>query len=243
MTRNRFPGQFFGFSLSDQVDRMRIYLELLQEQFYRWGYILLWIGAWERLRTEAKSALFLLLAALGLYVFGMNYGGVTFRMYLIPSYMIFAVFLGCALGTLRGWLADRLLDWPRWLSVPVLAGVAAVILVMPLYPLSQNWARADESGTTRFRDLSRSFVDHTGPDFVLVDSEWHYDEVEAILYAAWAEKGWYNARTVTPGEIDAWLGSRPVYAWHGDPDLPPRYVEEPVPGLPDIVRLVGVKEP
>mgnify|MGYP001813751557 CR=1 FL=1 len=39
MTRNRFPGQFFGYTLSDQVDRLRIYLELLEKQFFRWGYI------------------------------------------------------------------------------------------------------------------------------------------------------------------------------------------------------------
>jgi hypothetical protein len=38
MTRNRFPGQFFGYTLGDQVDRLRIYLELLEVQVFRWGY-------------------------------------------------------------------------------------------------------------------------------------------------------------------------------------------------------------
>ncbi|RPI58126.1 MAG: DUF2723 domain-containing protein, partial [Chloroflexi bacterium] len=116
MTRNRFPGQFFGFGLGDQVDRVRIFLELLEKQFYRWGYILGWIGAWELLRSSKEPALpgaarrgtlqgtepfaFLALAVLGIAVFGMNYGGITFRIYFIPAYLIFAVFAGCAMGAL-----------------------------------------------------------------------------------------------------------------------------------------------
>jgi len=90
MARNRFPGQFFGYTLGDQVDRLRIYLELLQKQFFRWGYIVGWIGAWERLKGNLKTFVFLALVALGIYGFGMNYGGATFRIYLIPSYLIFA---------------------------------------------------------------------------------------------------------------------------------------------------------
>jgi 4-amino-4-deoxy-L-arabinose transferase-like glycosyltransferase len=55
MTRSRFPGQFFGFGLGDQVDRLRIYLELLEKQVFRWGYILGWIGAWERLTSMSLA--------------------------------------------------------------------------------------------------------------------------------------------------------------------------------------------
>jgi hypothetical protein len=103
MTRSRFPGQFFGFSLADQVDRLRIYLELLEQQFFRWGYILGWIGIWEQLKAGLTSAGFLALVALGVYAFGMNYGGGTFPIYLIPTYLIFAVFLGCGLSAVRRW--------------------------------------------------------------------------------------------------------------------------------------------
>jgi len=243
MTRNRFPGQFFGFTLGDQVDRMRIYLELLQDQFFRWGYILLWIGAWERLKAELKIAVFLALVALGIYVFGMNYGGVTFRVYLIPSYLIFAVFLGCGLSAVRQWLSGLLRERPRWLARPAMAGLATVILVMPLYPMWQSWSEVDQSHNTYYRDEAHNFADHVEPDFVLVDSEWHYDDVEAILYVAWGEKGWYGARRVTPGDIDSWLGMQPVYAWYGDGDLPARYVQEPVPELPGMARIVGVTGP
>jgi hypothetical protein len=99
----------------------------------------------------------------------------------------------------------------------------------------------DESDNTYHRDLARSFVDRVGPDFVLVESETHYDELEAVLYTAWADKGWYSAQTVTPGGIDPWLGQRPVYAWWGDLDIHSRYIQEPVPGLPGMARIVGVR--
>jgi hypothetical protein len=242
MTRNRFPGQFFGFTLRDQPDRMRIYLELLEIQVFRWGYILGWIGAWERLKAQWKSFCFLALVALGIYGFGMNYGGITFRIYLIPSYLIFCVFLSCGLSAVRGWLADFLRERLGWLAVPVSLALAGVILIMPLYPLWQNWAEVDESDNTYYHDVAWSFITHVEPNFVLVDSEPRYDDLEAILYVAWAEKGWSDARRITPGGIDEWLGQVPVYAWYGDEDIPERYIQEEMPDLQGFARIVGVKE-
>ncbi|MBN1963459.1 MAG: DUF2723 domain-containing protein [Anaerolineae bacterium] len=243
MTRSRFEGQFFGFGLSEQVDRLRLYLELLEKQFFRWGYILGWIGAWERLKSELSSLVFLALAAAGIYLFGMNYGGVTFRIYLIPSYLIFAVFLGCGLSAVRGWLHGLLTGRPHWLRLPLTLGLAAAILAMPLYPLWQNWAEVDESENIHYETMAREFVQEAGPDFVLVDSEPHYDDLEAILYVAWAEKEWYGARWITPGEIERWIGARPVYAWDDGLAYHEGYIEEPVPNLPGFVRLVEAKQP
>jgi hypothetical protein len=242
MTRNRFPGQFFGFTLADQFDRMRIYLELLEKQFFRWGYIIGWIGAWERLKADLKSFVFLALVALGIYGFGMNYGGITFRIYLIPSYLIFAVFLGCGLSALRQWLAGVLEGRPRYVAQPLVVALAAVILIMPTYPLWQNWAEVDESQNTYYEDMARAFVAQVGSDFVLVDSEPHYDDLEAILYIAWGENGWYSARWTPPGGIDTWLGTRPVYAWSDGAAYHDRYVEEPLAGLPSMVRILAMRE-
>jgi hypothetical protein len=242
MTRNRFPGQFFGFTLADQVDRLRIYLELLEKQFFRWGYIIGWIGAWERLKTDLKSFVFLALVALGIYGFGMNYGGITFRIYLIPSYLIFAVFFGCGLSALRQWLATLLKGRSRGLAQSTAAVLAAIMLVLPLYPLWQNWAEVDQSQNTYYEDMARTFVAQAGSDFVIVDSEPHYDDLEAILYMAWGEMDWTSARWTPPGEIDAWLDQRPVYAWSDGAAYHARYVEEPLPELPGMVRILTVRE-
>jgi hypothetical protein len=240
MTRNRFPGQFFGYTIGDQVDRLRIYLELLEKQFFRWGYILGWIGAWERLKASARSFLFLALAALGIYLFSMNYGGVTFPIYLIPSYLVFAVFLGCGLSAVRRWLAGAVQAWPRGLAWTVQGGLAITILAMPLYPLWQNRAEVDESDNVYYQEMAEQFVAEAGPEFVLVDSEPHYDDLEAILYVAWGEREWYAARWITPGEVEAWMGQRPVYAWDDGLPYHDRYREEPVPALPGMVRMLGV---
>jgi hypothetical protein len=112
---------------------------------------------------------------------------------------------------------------------------------MPLYPLWQNWAEVDESHNTYYRDMAENFVSHVEPDFVLVDSEPHYDDLEAILYVAWGEKGQYSARWVPSGDIDPWLGQRPVYAWSDGAAYHERYLEEPVPGLPGMVRIEGIR--
>lgn len=243
MTRNRFPGQFFGFGLGDQADRLRIFLELLETQFYRWGYILGFIGAWERLRRDFRSFAFLALAALGLYVFVMNYGGITFRTYLIPLYLIVSVFIGCALAALRARVAELLRSWPRPVAWTAIAVLAAVILAMPVYPVRQNWARVDESQNTYYRDEAWNFVNHVEPEFVLVESETHYDDLEAILYVAWAEKGWYQADTTVPGDVPAWLGQRPVYAWLSDAGVLSGYRLEPVAELPGMGRVTAAGSP
>jgi hypothetical protein len=100
----------------------------------------------------------------------------------------------------------------------------------------------DLSENTYYRDMARNFAEHAGADFVLVDSEPHYDDLEAILYVAWGENGWYSARWVPPGGIKSWLGKRPIYAWADGAAYHAQYVEEPVPGLPDVVTVIGVRE-
>jgi hypothetical protein len=242
MTRSRFPGQFFAYSLGEQIDRVRIYMDILGRQFFRWGYIVGWIGAWERLKVDLKIFGFLALVALGIVGFGMNYGGIIYRVYLIPSYLVFAVFVGCGLSAIRSWLSAVLGDQPRWLAMPLVAALGAVILIMPLYPLWQNWTQVDQSGNTYYRDRAWSFVEQVEPDFVVVESEMGYDEVEAIRYVAWAEKQWYDARSVIPEEIELWLGRRPVYVWSGDPAIDPRYVQEPMPSMTGMAWIVGVTE-
>jgi hypothetical protein len=241
MTRSRFPGQFFGYTLGDQVHRIRIYLERLEKQFFRWGYIGGWIGAWECLKTDPRSFVFLAFAALGICAFGMNYGGVTFPTYLIPSYLVFSVFLGCGLSAVRRWLTELLHDRSRPLAWSMIASVSTVILAMPLYPLSQNWIEVDQSDNTKFHDIAWGFVGQVEPDFVLVESKSHYDDLEAIRYVAWGEKQWFSARTVVPSGIDSWVGQRPIYCWYGDVDIDARYVQEPMPKLPGMARIVGVQ--
>jgi hypothetical protein len=105
---------------------------------------------------------------------------------------------------------------------------------MPLDPMWQNWAEVDQSDNTYFRDEVRCFVEHVEPDSVPVDSQGRYDDVEAILYAAWAEYRWFAAQQVTPAEVDA---------WHDDAGLPAGYARQPVPGLPGIDRLVRAEVP
>jgi hypothetical protein len=89
--------------------------------------------------------------------------------------------------------------------------------------------------------MAYRFAEVAGPDFVLVDSEPHYDDLEAILHVAWGEKGWTRAKWVPSGGIEAFLGQRPVYAWSDGAGYHADYVEEPVPELTGMVRIVGLR--
>ena len=74
MSYSRFEGQFFGYSLCDQIDLIRYFLDLLQQRFYRWGYILGWIGVWQQVRSRFVRPAFLVFVGSCVAFFAMNYG-------------------------------------------------------------------------------------------------------------------------------------------------------------------------
>ena len=150
--------------------------------------------------------------------------------------------MGCGLSAVWRWLVGALQAWPRGLAWALQGGLAVVTLAMPLYPLWQNWPEVDQSDSVYFQEMAEQFVAEAGPEFVLVDSEPHYDDLEAILYVAWGERGWYAARWITPEEVEAWLGRRPVYAWDASLPEDDGYRKEPVPALPGMVRVLGVAD-
>jgi hypothetical protein len=100
----------------------------------------------------------------------------------------------------------------------------------------------DQSENIYYRDMAQVFVEEAGPEFVLVESEPFYDDLEAILYVAWGENDWQEARWVPPGEIDYWLEQGPVYAWSDGATYHARYIEKPVPGLPLMVHIAGLRD-
>jgi hypothetical protein len=249
MTYSRFEGQFFGYSLSEQVDLVRQFLDLSQRQFYRWGYILGWIGAWEQLQASLTRTAFLGLIGACVAGFAMNYGRgrTTGQFYLIPAYLVFAVFVGCGLGAVRSKLAQLLTHQPRALARPLWAGITVASLALPAYPLVRNYAKVDRSHYQEPAEFARTFVENAEPEFILIAGQ-QYNEVEAIFYVATVE-----ARTLTYHQfwqgdaVEQWFGIRPIYCWEiqqtaprsPEERIPDEYILEPLPYLPGMARIIG----
>jgi hypothetical protein len=249
MTYSRFEGQFFGYSLSEQVDLIRHFLDLVQQQFYRWGYILGWIGAWEQLRLRFAAPAFLGLIGAGVAFFAMNYGRgrSNGQVYLIPAYLILAVFVGCGLAAVRRRLAQLLTNQPRALARPLCTGLTVAILAMPAYPLVQNYPQVDRSHYHEPAQFARTFVENAEPEFILI-SGLQYNEPEAIFYVATVEIPLLTLHQFWQGDaVEQWFGIRPIYCWEiqqteprsPQERIPEEYILEPLPYLPGMARIVG----
>lgn len=249
MTHSRFEGQFFGYSPSEQVGQFRQFLDLLQRQFYRWGYILGVIGLWEQLRARPVATVFLGLIAAGVGFFAMNYGRgrTTGQLYLIPAYLVFAVFLGCGASAVRRWLARTLAGRSKALAWPLLASLAALMLALPAYPLVKNYQKVDRSHYNDPARFARTFVENAEPDFILI-AGLQYNEPEAIFYVATVEMPKLTLHQFWQADaIEEWFGKRPIYCWEiqqSDPRsleerIPEAYILEPLPYLPGMARIIG----
>jgi hypothetical protein len=249
MTYSRFDGQFFGYSLSEQIDLIRHFLDLLQQQFYRWGYILGWIGLWEQVRARFVGPAFLVLIGACVAFFAMNYGRGrdNWLVYLIPAYLIFAVFIGCGLAALRRRVAQLLAGRPRVLASPIGVGLAIVVLAMPAYPLVRNYAKVDRSQYHEPAIFARTFVENAEPEFILI-SGLQYNEPEAIFYVATVEIPKLTHHQFWQGDaVEQWFGIRPIYCWEiqqteprsPEERIPEEYILEPLPYLPGMARIIG----
>jgi hypothetical protein len=249
MTYSRFEGQFFGYSPSEQVNLLRHFLDLVQTQFYRWGYIIGWIGAWEQLRTRFVAPAFLGLVGALVAFFAMNYGRgrANWQLYLIPAYLVFAIFLGCGLAAIRRRLAELLAGRPKALGRLLWAGSTAAILAMPVYPLLQNYARVDRSNYHEPAEFARTFVQNAEPEFILISGV-QYNEPEAIFYVATVEDPKLTLHQFWQADaVDQWFGIRPIYCWEIQQSqprteqerIPEEYILEPLPYLSGMARIIG----
>ncbi|HSJ58191.1 MAG TPA: DUF2723 domain-containing protein [Anaerolineae bacterium] len=249
MTYSRFEGQFFGYSLPEQIDLVRHYLDLLQKQFYRWSYVVGWIGAWEQLQGRFVAPAFLGLVGMGTAFFAMNYGrGRTNGLvYLIPAYLIFAILVGCGLAALRHQLAGLLEQRAHRVARPAGTLLAVAILALPGYPLVRNYQKVDRSHYVEPEAFARTFVENAEPEFILI-SGLQYNEPEAIFYMATIEIPKLTYHQFWQGEaVDQWFGVRPIYCWEiqqtsprtPEERIPAEYILEPLPYLPGMARVVG----
>lgn len=150
-TLGAFPQFKFAFPLTALPDRLVIYLDLVRQQFGLIGIALGVIGLFSLLfRRPRHFYLFV-----GMYLvhvwFFIQYRAFDLDVFFIPAHLIWAIFI--AFGLAEFLLELRVLFTGH--SIPRLAkvGVALLLLISSLLPLSFNWSANDFSHDTAIDDF------------------------------------------------------------------------------------------
>lgn len=130
----------FGLPLSDVPVRLSAWAAGLLAQYRIWGVALGLIGFWRLAEQEGDRALAGGLAFLLYTIYAIGYDTTDSYVYLIPAYLVFALWIGRGVGYLLELARERR---GRWASLSTVALVAAPLL--PLIPLLLNYSSMDLS--------------------------------------------------------------------------------------------------
>ena len=134
----------FAFSLSPSYipARASAWASLLVQQFGWWGLLLGLIGLWRCLEEDRTFSIFSLLAFSAVVIYAIGYNTTDSYVYLIPSYLVFATWLGAGIHYLLAALR-QLQDGGR-LTFHV-SRFTLLFLCLPFVSLWQNFSSLDLS--------------------------------------------------------------------------------------------------
>jgi hypothetical protein len=150
----------FAFPL-DVLNNIRHYISLLCRQFGTMALILSLMGAvLQGIRRRGLFALFLLVV-LGNVLLAASYDIQDIAPYYMPSFLIFALWMGLAASAVLGWLSSR----P---AAAVLRPIAiALFLLLVALSSTANFAKASQRGMTLARDYGQSILSSVEPEAIL----------------------------------------------------------------------------
>jgi hypothetical protein len=145
VTGQLYREAIFGVPWELIPGRLSAWGHLLLQQFGWWGWGLALVGVWRLSRRDRPA-----LIASGYFVaayssYGLGYDRADSYVYLLPACLMLAFWLGQGLITsLQAvWGVTQQMSTPRWpVVVPLLAGTL-LAAVLPLLPLTSNWAAHD----------------------------------------------------------------------------------------------------
>jgi hypothetical protein len=205
--------------------KLLFYADLLLRQFGWWGIALGLLGLLFIWRRDRPLTIGLVLAFLGEFVFALGYEITETEVYFIPAYMLWAVFVAAALG----WLLERvgfyLTPWPPSLrGKGEIALALLACLALPIVPLVNNWAAADQSDNWAARRWGEAFMRGMEPGArVVLPQPYFYSQKEILLYLMLVEGVNPGLEFIEEDQIDAWAGRRPVYLAVWMPEVAKRY--------------------
>ncbi len=256
----------FGLPLGYVPARLSAWASGLLTQYGVWGVVLGLTGLWQLAESEgdravAEGVLFFLYS-----IYAIGYNTVDSYVYLIPAYLIFALWIGRGVAYL---LTLALEQGERWKSLPVIA--LSVTLLLPLIPLGLNYASLDLSEDVEAARYGTGAIRQVPPGSIVISatdthtfSLWYAQEVSdprndiVILDRNLLQYPWYveNLRSRYPhlilrqdtsdssllmeGLIDDWCEEGPVFLT--DPNERER-AEYQLVVEGELYRVLSVAEP
>lgn len=169
VTGRAFAGQMFGYNLAGVLSQTAAYAAQLWQAFFAVGVGPGLLGAlllWRRDRRLGGAFLLLFLVNVAFYV---NYRVVDKNTMYLPTYVVWALWLGLGLEQLWRWMQDTRFYWPARLLL------VATLLVA----VAWNWQRVDRSADWSAREQGEEVLDAVAPDAIIVG--W-WDTVPVVQY-------------------------------------------------------------
>jgi len=219
VTGGIFKGRMFALRLSEVLGRrVPLYLSSLTHQFSTAGVLLGALGLYRLLAERRKEGLMLLVGWLGSLTFSLSYGIDYIYPFFVPSYVLFAVLVGCGLAELLRWAGGRP-RWRQWVSV---AGTALLILTASFGAARTCLAVNQSRNVSTDEDVGRILRRVEGHSLLVTAS---YSTNVALLYKLYGEEirsgeQIYTAVGPEPASIVRayWRGEKGISSGYGTLD-------------------------
>jgi hypothetical protein len=211
VTGRGFAGLMFGYRLTELWPQVHLFAEQLWSAFFILGIGPGILGLIMLLRRDWRVGVMLLLMFLANAVFYINYRVIDKNTMFLPTYLIWALWLGVGYEALLKWMK-------RDVASPPLSGLVRGLLVgVVVLAIGRNWSLVDLSEDWSTREQSEAILAEVEPN-ALVFGWW--DTVPGLQYLQLVEGQRPDVRVINRfligGEemhqlILRELGRRPLY--------------------------------
>ena len=160
LVSGRLYGRYlFALPLEVIPARLVAWAAILRQEFGLWGVGLGLIGIWHLFTEKRRWFIVMLLVYLPCVIYALGYDTTDSYVYLMPSDIVFAVWIGC--GMWRVWLEWQRVTtrWSAW--VGILPALLSLVLV--LIPLLSHWDTMDLSNDWEAWEYAVKSLDAAAP--------------------------------------------------------------------------------
>jgi len=155
----------FGLPLNYVPNRLSAWAAGMLTQFGIWGVLLGLTGLWriaesDRVRALAEGLVFVLVTA-----YAIGYNTTDSYVYLIPAYLIFALWIGHGLSFTLTTIRHHVRQYSK-LAAPALA----LIALLPAIPLLVNYSSVDLSSDVRAARYGADIMQHVPPGAAVISA-------------------------------------------------------------------------
>lgn len=221
ITGQTFSGLMFGYQWREIGPEIVNYAGQLWAAFFAIGIGPGLVGLVMSLRQDWRKGSLFLLVFLANAVFYINYRVVDKNTMFLPTYFIWAIWVGIGLQTIMSWLRARKDDLPAGGTTRLWSGMSwairGMVLLVVLLALAWNWQRVSLADDYSTREQSEEILALVEPDAVVFG--W-WETVPGVQYLQMVEGDRPDVlainRFLIRGDdmlsfIHSELGNRPIY--------------------------------